>query len=131
LAEGMKVDPKKIEAITKWSATKTITSLHVLLRLIGYYRRFVKNYVENVAPLTTLLKKDAFGWNYTAKSCFNKMKALMTSTPVLVAPDFTKTFVTQMGFFRNWYMCDAYGIKSPHCLPELGIKFQRARKIYL
>jgi hypothetical protein len=99
--EGIKVDPKKIMAITEWPSPKMITSLRGFLGLTGYYRRFVKNYANIVAPLTTLLKKDAFRWNNAAEDCFKKMKTLMTSTPILAAPNFTNSFFLE---------CDASGI---------------------
>lgn len=99
--EGIKVDPKKIMAVTEWPSPKSITSLRGFLGLTGYYRRFVRNYAQIVAPLTMLLKKDAFKWNEEAEACFKKLKLLMTTTPVLSAPDFSKTFVLE---------CDASGI---------------------
>jgi len=97
----IKVDLKKVMAITKWPGPKNITSLRGFLVLTGYYRRFVKNYANMVAPLKTLLKKDAFRWNNEAKDCFKKMKTLMTSTPILTTPNFTKPFFLE---------CDTFGI---------------------
>jgi hypothetical protein len=98
--EGIKVDPKKIVAVTEWPSPKSITSLRGFLGLTGYYRRFVRNYAQIVAPLTTLLKKDAFKWNDEAEACFRRLKLLMTSTLVLSAPYFSKSFVLE---------CDASG----------------------
>ena len=68
--------------------------------LTGYYRRFVRNYAQIVAPITSLLKRDAFQWDKEAKMCFEQLKTLMTSTPVLEAPDFSKTFI---------FKCDVLG----------------------
>jgi len=45
-----------------------------------------------VAPLTTLLKKYAFKWNDKAEACFIRLNILMTSTLVLSAPNFPKSF---------------------------------------
>ena len=54
--KGIKVDVKKIVAITKWPRPKTITSLTKCLGLTGYYILFVCNYAHIVAPPITLLK---------------------------------------------------------------------------
>jgi len=58
--KGVKVDPSKIKAIKEWKIPTSIKHLRGFLGLIGYYRKFVNNYGRITAPLTTLLKKDAF-----------------------------------------------------------------------
>lgn len=60
--ESVMVDPRKIKAIMEWKIPTSIKHLRGFLRLIGYYCKFVKNYGIIAAPLTTLLKKDAFSW---------------------------------------------------------------------
>ena len=75
--EGVKVDPKKIKAIKEWKVPTTIKKLHRFLTLTGYYHKFVKNYGRIAAPLTTLLKKDAFSWTPEATKAFEHLKEAM------------------------------------------------------
>jgi hypothetical protein len=44
----------------EWPIPKTLKKLRGFLGLIGYYRKFVKNYGQMVAPVPTLLKKEDF-----------------------------------------------------------------------
>jgi hypothetical protein len=98
--DGVRVDPKKIEAMQDWPHPKTLKILRRFLGLTGYYHKFVKNYRKIVAPLTTLLKKNSFTWTPAAAQDFQTLKMAMCTTPVLALPDFTKTFVLE---------CDASG----------------------
>jgi hypothetical protein len=63
--DGIRVDPKNIEAMKDWPHPKTRKRLHGFLGLTGYYRKFVKNYGKIATPLIALLKKNSFTWNPT------------------------------------------------------------------
>ena len=58
--EGVKVDPEKIKLIIDWPKPTNISKLRGFLGLTGYYKRFIENYVHITAPLSNLLKKNAF-----------------------------------------------------------------------
>jgi hypothetical protein len=58
--EGIKVDPNKIKDMMECPIPKTLKDLRGFLDLMEYYRKFVRNFRQIVAPLTTLLKNDAF-----------------------------------------------------------------------
>ena len=64
--EGVSVDLMKVKAVLEWPSPKSIKELKGFLGLIGYYRKFIKDYGKIAKPLTNLLKKGAFGWNAKA-----------------------------------------------------------------
>ena len=88
----LRADPSKIEAMVAWPIPSTIKQLRGFLGLTGYYRRFIAGYASIAAPLTELLKMDAFLWSQRAADSFEALKAAMTSAPVLRLPDISNTF---------------------------------------
>ena len=94
--EGVKVDPNKIKSMMDWSIPKTLKNLRGFLGLTRYYHKFVRNYGRIAAPLTSLLKKDAFYWTPEATQSFQQLKEYMCKALVLVKPDFTKTFIMEI-----------------------------------
>lgn len=109
--EGIKVDLGKVKVIQEWPIPKNITKLRGFLGLIGYYRRFVKSYVQKTTPLTRLLKKDSFQWNEEVTTCFEQLKWTMTSLPALISIDFSKIFTIE---------CDVSGIVIGATLMQEG-----------
>jgi len=81
--EGVKVDPSKIKSIKEWKIPTSVKHLRGFLGLAGYYRKFVKNYGRIAAPLTTLLREDAFSWTPEATKAFGHLKEAMCQAPVL------------------------------------------------
>jgi hypothetical protein len=93
--DGVRVDPKNIEAMQGWPHPKNLKILRGFLGLTGYYRKFVKNYGNIATPLTALLKKNSFTWTPTASQDFQTLKMDMCTTPVLALPNFTKTLILE------------------------------------
>lgn len=91
----VRADPKKIEAMAAWPQPKSLKQLRGFLGLTGYYRRFIRGYASLAAPLTDLLRKDAFIWTENATKAFDILKQALTSAPVLKLPNFEEEFVVE------------------------------------
>ena len=62
-AEGVRVDPQKIEAVVNWKPPKNVSKVISFLGLVGHYRKFVKGFSRIAAPLTKLTRKDVkYDW---------------------------------------------------------------------
>jgi len=92
-AAGVAMDPAKIEAVEAWPRPMTTRALRGFLGLTGYYRKFIAGYGGVAAPLTTLLKREAFSWTPAAEEAFLSLKRALTSAPLLQLPDFDKRFI--------------------------------------
>jgi hypothetical protein len=99
-AQGVAMDAEKVEAVRAWPPLRTVHAVRGFLDLIGYYRIFIRSYDEIAAPLTQLLKKEAFSWSLAAAAAFEALKVALTTAPVLQLPDFTAPFTVN---------CDASG----------------------
>ena len=63
------------------------------LGMAGYYRKFCPNFSTIAEPLTRLLRKRVkFIWSPECEIAFQKLKAILDSSPVLAAPNFSKPF---------------------------------------
>lgn len=56
--EGLKMDSKKIEAITSQLKPTTVKEVQSFLRFANFYRQFIAGYLQVATPLTNLTRKD-------------------------------------------------------------------------
>ncbi|KAK6125581.1 hypothetical protein DH2020_040674 [Rehmannia glutinosa] len=96
---GIEVDKAKVETISKLPPPTTVKAIRSVLGHAGFYRRFIKDFSKIARPLTRLLEKDAvFDINDECLQAFNTLKEKLTTSPIMVAPDWSQPFEL---------MCDA------------------------
>jgi len=92
-AEGIAVDPSKVQEVLNWKQPQNVSEIWSFLGLAGYYRCFIANFSRLSKPLTSLLQKNAkFFWSSQCEEAFQTLKKLLTSAPVLAQPDLAKPF---------------------------------------
>lgn len=93
--EGIKPNPKKLQAIEKYPIPKTTKQIKSFLGLIGYYRKFIKDFAKITKPITKCLKKNAIidPNNSEYIEAFEMCKHILMNSPLLQSPDFSKPFI--------------------------------------
>ena len=92
---GVRPNPKKIEAIRKYPLPDSVTKIKGFLGLLGYYRRFIKDFASLTKPFTKRLKKDA-PLNLEDPEylqCFETCKNILSNDPILQYPRFDERFI--------------------------------------
>lgn len=86
--DGIKVDPKKVEAVQSWPVPQSVKEIRSFLGLTGYYRKFIRHYAHKALPLTELTKQDVtWHWSEKEQKAFEELKEALTAAPVLVSPN--------------------------------------------
>jgi hypothetical protein len=101
-ANELKMDPEKVNAIKNWPSPKSVFEVRSFHGLASFYRKFIQNFSGISAPMMDTVKKrhKSFHWTEEAEKSFNLLKKKITEQPILVLPDFSKTFQVR---------CDASG----------------------
>ena len=92
-AEGINVDPVKIEAVVNWKPPRSVTEVRSFFGLAGYYRRFMKGFSVIASPLTKLLRKGVMlEWSNKCQNSFEQLKEMLVEAPVLTQPTSGKEY---------------------------------------
>ena len=77
-------DTKKIKAFKEFPTP---------VGLASYYRRFICNFSKVANPLFALTKGVAYEWTKQCQDVFESLKDLLTTSPILAFPNFSKGFL--------------------------------------
>lgn len=99
--DGIKPIAKKVEAILRLKAPKTVKQLRSFLGMVNYYRDMWKRRSHLLAPLTQLLQgvstkaksaRKAIKWGPAQDRAFQAVKQIISDDVLLAFPDFNATF---------------------------------------
>nr|GEW92596.1 reverse transcriptase domain-containing protein [Tanacetum cinerariifolium] len=136
-SQGLHVDPAKIEAVKSWASPTTPTEIRQFLGLAGYYRRFIKDFLNISKSLTKLTQKNKkYIWGEDQEMAFQLLKQKLCEAPILALPEGNDDFIVycdashQEFSYNNSYHASIkaapfealYGRKcrSPVCCAKVG-----------
>ncbi|UYV77590.1 K02A2.6-like, partial [Cordylochernes scorpioides] len=107
---GIKPMWDNVAALRDLKRPHNIKAVRSLLGTVNYYRRFIPNAGEVLAPLSNLLRKGhRFAWGMVEQSAFETVKGILTSEPLLIHPTIGIPFILNT---------DASGIAVGACLQQ-------------
>ena len=78
------MDPDEIKYIIDSHVPKYVNFVRYFMGITGYYRKFIEGFSKIENPITSLQKKGKkFFWDQECESNLNKLKELLTITPIL------------------------------------------------
>ena len=88
------MDPAKVEAIMEWHASTNVSEVRIFMGLAGYYRWFVDGFSKIANLIMELQKKNKkFVWTEKCVKAFQRLKELLTTTPILKVPNMDTNFL--------------------------------------
>jgi len=80
----MSMEEDKVIAIMEWPTPRNVEQVLSYLGTVGYYRKFIKDFAKDSAPLTQLFKKGV-DWQRIMHK-FSELNRAISNPPVLKTP---------------------------------------------
>ena len=91
----IKADPQKTIKVINYPRPTSVKETRSFYGLCNWFRRHCPRFSEIMTPIQELLRKDratTFRWGPEQEKAFIKIKEILTNPPVLMLPDYSKTF---------------------------------------
>jgi hypothetical protein len=93
---GIAPDSSKVESIRSFPRPKNTHDVRSFVGLCSYYRKFIPQFATMATPLHALQSKlTKFNWTPSCEIAFESLKQALSTTPVLVSPNFDELFLVQ------------------------------------
>ena len=113
--------PSKTQAIQKIHPPTTPKQVCAFLGLVGYYRKFIKNFMKIAKPLSLLTRQQVkFKWTPEHQEAFIKLKDSIIQAPILHYPSPNKKYIVYTDTSDN--ACEAQ-LSQEHDSMEFPVTF--------
>ena len=85
---GLECSTRKIEDVKSWPVPDYLKSVHQFLVFFSYYRRFIPNFADIVAPLDA-----PFAWEPVCSTAFYSLRDSLIQTQILAFPTETGQYI--------------------------------------
>lgn len=107
---GVSISPDKLEAVKEWPVPTNVKELQSFLGFMNYHRNHIHNFAQVAADLYALVHAESFCWRSRHQACFEKLKELAITAPMLSHPSPQGLFVLD---------CDASGTQIAAALSQV------------
>ena len=99
-AAGLEVDQTKVSIVRNLMPPTTLNKgIRSFLGYVGFYRRFIRDFLKIARPLCRLLEKDTkLCFDESCHNSFEEIKSRLVEAPIMAKPDWNREFEI---------MCDA------------------------
>ncbi len=101
----LRLQVDNVEAVLRSPRPMSKKEVRSFSGLVGWYRRFIPNFVSIAVPLINLMSKtvnNPIPWTGDCEAAFNTLKEKMCSSPVLQTPNFFQRFLVQVNASATW-----------------------------